>query len=129
MTCTPQKLNHYSCPKTHTWQSSTRTWQYTHALGRAALVAMETYSGLQLIDQFLYVVKLSHIATTTGYCTTCKCFASLLAIISLFIACDVTEALKCGGLPPLSEKWVGDMSPSAPHPSLMPQPISAGNDE
>lgn len=74
----------------------TRTWQYTHALGRAALVAMETYGGLQLIDRFLYVMKLSHIATTTGYCTTCKYIASLLAFISLFIACDVTEALNCG---------------------------------
>ena len=67
MTCTPQK-------------NQIIIHARRHALGRAALVAMETYGGLQLIDQFLYVVKLSHIATTTGYCTTCKCFASLLAI-------------------------------------------------
>ena len=33
-------------------------------------------------------------ATATGFCTTGKCIASLLAFINLFIACDVKKALK-----------------------------------
>ena len=79
---------------------------YMYVCGGAAHATMETNGGLQLLDWFLYVVKLSHAATTTGYCTTCKCIASLLAFISLFIACDVTRALKWGGSappPPVSD--------------------------
>ena len=37
---------------------------------------------------------LTNCYTTTGYCTTCKYIAFLLLFISLFIACDVTGALK-----------------------------------
>ena len=48
---------------------------------------------MQLVDLF-GVVKLSHATTTTGYCATGKCIASLLAFISLFIVCGVKEALK-----------------------------------
>ena len=45
----------------------------------------------QLVYQFR-VVKLSN--ATTGFCTTGKCIASLLAFINLFIACDIKKALK-----------------------------------
>ena len=45
----------------------------------------------QLVHQF-HVVKLSHTATTTtGYCATDECIASLLAFINLFIACDIKK--------------------------------------
>ena len=45
---------------------------------------------MQLVDRF-HDIKLSHTATATGYCTTGKCIASLLAFINLFIACDVKK--------------------------------------
>ena len=54
---------------------------YTRARGGAVHAAMETNDGLELIDRFLYAVKLSHAATTTGCYTTCKCIAALLAFI------------------------------------------------
>ena len=62
------------------------------------------------LDRFC-VVKLSHAATATGFCTTGKCIASLLAFIYLFIACDVKKDLKWGGSAPLSEKWEGTSPP------------------
>ena len=72
----------------------------------------------QLVHQF-HVIKLSHTATTTtGYCTTGKCIASLLAFINLFIACDAKKALKWGGSVPTLWK-VGGHEPPCP-PSLTP---------
>ena len=65
---------------------------YTSTCSRAAHAVFRL---MQLVDRFR-VIKLSHAATTTttGYCTTGKCIASLLAFINLFIACDVKEAVK-----------------------------------
>ena len=75
---------------------------YTCVLSRAVQYTDVTWTDFR-------VVKLSHAATATGFCTTGKCIASLLVFINLFIACDVKKVLKWGAL------WkVGGTSPPCP---------------
>ena len=59
-------IHNYSCPKR----------SHAHACGGASHVAIETNGGI-LINRLLYVVKLSHAATTTGYYTLHIFFASV----------------------------------------------------
>ena len=61
---------------------------YLHTCSKEAHAVVETMVAFRLTQftvQFLCVMKLSRAATTTGYCTTGKCIASLMVLISLFI--------------------------------------------